>query len=150
MMASVSMIHVPYRGDPVALADLMAGRVQVMFAQLPAAIGFIRDGRLRALAVTTSAAWPALPGIPPVASAVPGYEVTTWFGLGAPKATPQPTIAALNKAVNAVLAEPAIAERIRAIGGEPMFMSPSEFDAFLAAETQKWARVVKFSGAKVD
>jgi tripartite-type tricarboxylate transporter receptor subunit TctC len=150
MMTGVSMTHVPYRGDPAALADLVAGRVQVMFAQLPAVIGFIRDGRLRALAVTTSAAWPALPGIPPVAATVPGYEVTTWFGLGAPKATPSPTIAILNEAVNAVLDEPAVTERIRAIGGEPMVMAPGEFDAFLAAETQKWATVVKFSGAKVD
>jgi tripartite-type tricarboxylate transporter receptor subunit TctC len=150
MMTGASMTHVPYRGDPAAMADLVAGRVQVMFAQLPAAIGFIRDGRLRALAVTTAAAWPALPGIPPVAATVPGYEVTTWFGLGAPKATPSPTIATLNKAVNAVLAEPAIANRIHDIGGEPMIVRPRELDAFLAAETQKWARVVKFSGAKVD
>jgi tripartite-type tricarboxylate transporter receptor subunit TctC len=149
MMAGVSMVHVPYRGAE-ALADLMAGRVQVMFAQLPSAIGFIRDGRLRALAVTTAKGSPALPGIPPVADAVPGYEVTAWFGLGAPKATPAATVAALNKAVNASLAKPAVADRIRELGAEPMIMSPSELDAFVAADTARWAKAVKFSGAKVD
>jgi tripartite-type tricarboxylate transporter receptor subunit TctC len=91
-----------------------------------------------------------LPGIPPLASVVPGYEVSVWTGLGAPKATPAGTIAVLNKAVNASLAEPAIADRIRELGAEPMIMSPRELDAFVAADTQKWASAVKFSGAKVD
>ncbi len=93
---------------------------------------------------------PVLPGIPPLASVVPGYEMSAWYGLGAPKATPADVVAALNKAVNASLAEPAIADRIRALGAEPMIMSPSELDAFVAADTQKWAAAVKFSGAKVD
>ncbi len=91
-----------------------------------------------------------MPGIPPLAAVVPGYEVSAWYGLGAPKATPAETIALLNKAVNACLAEPAIADRIRDLGAEPMVMSPRELDAFVAAETQKWAKAVKFSGAKVD
>ncbi len=150
MMAGVSMVHVPYRGDPAALADLMAGRTQLMFAPVTDSIGFIRDGRLRALAVTSLNPSPVLPGIPPLASVVPGYEVSLWLGLGAPKATPAGTIAVLNKAVNASVAEPAIADRIRALGAEPMIMSPSELDAFVAADTQKWAKAVKFSGAKVD
>jgi tripartite-type tricarboxylate transporter receptor subunit TctC len=150
MMAGVSMVHVPYRGGAAALADLAAGRVQVMFANVVASIGFIHDGRLRALAVTSLNASPVLPGIPPLAAMVPGYEVRTWLGLGAPKATPVGTITVLNKAVNASLAEPAIVNRINELGAEPMLMSPSELDAFAAADTQRWARAVKFSGATVD
>jgi tripartite-type tricarboxylate transporter receptor subunit TctC len=150
MMAGVSIVHVPYRGGPAALADLVAGRMQLMFAAVGTSIGFIRDGRLRALAVTSLHESPVLPGIPPLAAAVPGYEVSLWFGLGVPKATPADTVAILNKAVNASLAEPAIANRIRDLGAEPFLMSPSELDAFVAADTAKWARAVKFSGAKVD
>jgi tripartite-type tricarboxylate transporter receptor subunit TctC len=149
MMAGVSMVHVPYRGAE-AMPDLVTGRTQVMFAPVAMSIGFIRDGRLRALAVTSSRSSPVLPGIPPLASIIPGYEVIGWYALGAPKATPADTIAALNKAVNASLAEPAIADRIRALGAEPMIMSPRELDAFVAADTARWARAVKFSGAKVD
>ncbi len=150
MMAGVSMVHVPYRGAEAARADLVAGRVQLMFGNVVTSIGLIGDGRLRALAVTSLHASPQLPGIPPLAAIVPGYEVTGWYGLGVPKATPAGTVAALNKAVNACLAEPAIANRIRDLGGEPMIMSPSELDAFVAADTQRWAKAVKFSGAKVD
>jgi tripartite-type tricarboxylate transporter receptor subunit TctC len=150
MMAGVSMVHVPYRGGAAALADLLAGRSQLTFESAVASIGFIRDGRLRALAVTSLDASPVLPGIPPLASVVPGYEVSAWYGLGAPKATPAETVAILNKAVNASLAEPAIADRIRGLGAEPMIMSPRELDAFVAADTQRWAKAVKFSGAKVD
>jgi tripartite-type tricarboxylate transporter receptor subunit TctC len=150
MMAGVSMVHVPYRSDAPALADLMAGRTQLMFPSVTSSVGFIRDGRLRALAVTGLNASPVLPGIPPLASIIPGYEVTGWFALGAPKATPSAVIAALNKAVNASLAEPAIANRIRELGAEPMIMSPRDLDAFVAADTARWAKAVKFSGAKVD
>jgi tripartite-type tricarboxylate transporter receptor subunit TctC len=150
MMTGVSMVHVPYRGNGAALADLVAGRVQLMITNVVDSIGFIRDGRLRALAVTSLKASPVLPGVPPLASIVPGYEVTLWLAFGAPKATPAGTIAALNKAVNACLAEPAIASRFHELGAEPMIMSPSELDAFVAADTQRWAKAVKFSGAKVD
>jgi tripartite-type tricarboxylate transporter receptor subunit TctC len=150
MMAGVSMVHVPYRGGAAARVDVMAGRTQLMFDPVVDSISFIRDGRLRALAVTGSKAAPLLPGIPPLASVVPGYEVTSWYGLGAPKATPAATIATLNKAANACLAEPATADRIRALGAEPMIMSPSALDAFVAADTAKWAKAVKFSGATVD
>jgi tripartite-type tricarboxylate transporter receptor subunit TctC len=150
MMAGVSMVHVPYHGGVAALADLVAGRVQLLFDNVHTSNGFIRSGRLRALAVTSSNASPLLPGIPPLASVVPGYEVSAWFGLGAPKATSAETIALLNKAVNASLAEPAIANRIHDLGAEPMIMSPSELDAFVAADTARWAKAVKFSGAKVD
>jgi tripartite-type tricarboxylate transporter receptor subunit TctC len=150
MMAGVSMVHVPYRGGTAALADLMAGRMQLTFALVVDAIGFIRDGRLRALAVTSLNELPVLPGIPPLASVVPGYEVSAWFGLGAPKATPAETVAILNKAVNASLAEVVIADRIRELGGEPMIMSPRDLDVFVVADTARWAKAVKFSGAKVD
>jgi tripartite-type tricarboxylate transporter receptor subunit TctC len=150
MMTGVSMVHVPYHGDAAALADLVAGRTQLMFANVASSIGFIHDGRLRALAVTNVHASPVLPEVPPLAAVVPGYEVTAWFGLGAPKATPASTIATLNKAVNACLAEPAIADRIHELGAEPMIVSPSELDAFVAADTAKWAKVVEFSGAKVE
>jgi tripartite-type tricarboxylate transporter receptor subunit TctC len=150
MMAGVTMVHVPYRGQGPALADLVAGRVQVMFAQLPSAIGFIRDGRLRALAVTTAKGSPALPGIPPVADVVPDYEVSEWFGLGAPKATPAAIITKLNNEINASLADRALVARMAELGGAPMVSNPSELDAFVAAETDKWAKVVKFSGAKID
>jgi tripartite-type tricarboxylate transporter receptor subunit TctC len=150
MMAGVSMVHVPYRGGAAALTDLAAGRTQVMISPVVDSIGFIRDGRLRALAVTSLKASPVLPGIPPLDSFVPGYETSVWLGLGAPKATPADTVAALNKAVNASLTEPAIANRIRDLGAEPMIMSPRELDAFVAADTARWAKAVKFSGAKVD
>ncbi len=150
MMTGISMVHVPYRGGAAARADLVAGRTQLMFAPVVESLGFIRDGRLRALAVTGLNASPALPGIPPLASIVPGYEASVWTALGAPKATPAETIAVLNKAVNACLAEPAIANRIHDLGAEPMIMSPRELDAFVVADTQRWAKAVKFSGAKVD
>jgi tripartite-type tricarboxylate transporter receptor subunit TctC len=150
MMTGITMVHVPYRGGAAARADLVAGRTQLMFAPVVESLGFIRDGRLRALAVTSLNASPALPGIPPLASVVPGYEASVWTALGAPKATPAETIAMLNKAVNASLAEPAIANRIRELGAEPMIMSPRELDAFVVADTQRWAKAVKFSGAKVD
>jgi tripartite-type tricarboxylate transporter receptor subunit TctC len=150
MMAGVSMVHVPYRGPEAARADLVAGRVQLMFGNVVTSIGLIGDGRLRALAVTSWHASPVLPGIPPLAAVVPGYEVNGWYALSAPKETPADTVAVLNKAVNASLAEPAIANRIRDLGAEPMIMSPSELDAFVAADTKKWAEAVRFSRAKVD
>jgi len=150
MMAGINLVHIPYRGGGPALTDLVSGRTQVMFAPIVDALGFIRDGRLRALAVTSLTASPVLPAVPPLASAVPGYEVNAWFALGAPKATPASTVAALNKAVNASLAESAIVNRIHELASEPMVMSPSELDAFVAADTEKWAKAVKFSGAKVD
>jgi tripartite-type tricarboxylate transporter receptor subunit TctC len=150
MMAGVSMVHVPYRGDAAALADLAAGRMQVMFPNLVTSNAFVRDGRLRPLAVTSLNASPVLPDIPPLASVVTGYEVSAWFGLGAPKATPAGVVAVLNEAVNACLGEPDIANRIHELGAEQMVMSPRELDAFVAADTVKWAKAVKFSGATVD
>jgi len=150
MMAGVEMLHIPYRGEAPALADLVAGQVQVMFPNLPSSVGHIRGGRLRALAVTSTTRSPALPDVPTLSDAVPGYESSAWFGLSAPKATPAEVIAKLNKEINASLADPKLATRLADLGATPMLLSPGEFDAFVAAETEKWARVVMFSGAKVD
>ena len=150
MMAGVAMQHVPYRGEAPALADLVAGQVQVMFPNLPSAIGHIRGGALRALAVTGATRAPALPDVPTVAETVPGYEATAWFGLSAPKQTPADVIARLNREINASLADPRLAGRIADLGAAPFPQSPEAFDAFVAAETEKWAQVVAFSGARSE
>jgi tripartite-type tricarboxylate transporter receptor subunit TctC len=150
MMAGVSMVHVPYRGEGPALADVVTGQAQVMFANLPSSIGFIRDGRLRALAVTTAKRFPALPETPVVADVVPGYEVSAWYGFGAPRPTLAAVVAKLNKEINATLADPAVTARFAELGVAPMLLSPAEFDTFVAAETDKWAKVVRYCGAKVD
>jgi tripartite-type tricarboxylate transporter receptor subunit TctC len=150
MMTGVNIVHVPYRSQAQAATDLMAGRLQVSFDVMPTTIGYVRDGRLRPLAVTTATRSPALPDVPAVAEFVPGYEASSWHGIGAPKNTPREIIETVNKAVNAILAEPEPKSRLAALGGTPMPMSPSEFGAFIVAETAKWAKVIKFAGAKVD
>jgi tripartite-type tricarboxylate transporter receptor subunit TctC len=121
-----------------------------MFGNLASAIGHIRAGRLRALAVTTATRSPALPDIPPMADTLPGYEASAWFGLGTPRGTPADVIGRLNQELNATLADPRLTDRLAEIGGAPMPLSPAEFDAFIAAETAKWAKVVRFSGAKAN
>ena len=150
MMTDVEMVHVPYRGDGPALIDLVAGQVQVMFGNLISAMEHIRAGRLRALAVTTAMPSPALPDVPTVAATVPGYEASAWFGLGAPRATPAEVIAKLNKEINASLADPKLSARLAELGGAPMPLSQQAFDAFIAAETEKWGKVVRMSGAKAN
>jgi tripartite-type tricarboxylate transporter receptor subunit TctC len=150
MMTGVNMVHVPYRGAGPAIADLVAGQVQVMFDNLPSSIGHIRSGNLRALAVTTAKRSDALPGIPTVAEFVPGYEASAFFGISAPKATPPAIVKKLNAAINVVLADPKIKARIADLGGAALPGSPSDFGKLVADETEKWAKVVKFSGAKPD
>jgi tripartite-type tricarboxylate transporter receptor subunit TctC len=150
MMAGIALQHVPYRGEAPALVDLVAGQGQVMFANMPSAIGHIRAGALRALAVTGAKRAPALPDVPTVADTVPGFESTAWFGLSAPKATPGDVIARLNREINASLADPRLAARIADFGATPFPQSPAAFDAFVAAETAKWAKVVRFSGARIE
>jgi tripartite-type tricarboxylate transporter receptor subunit TctC len=150
VMTGTKLTHVPYRGGAPALTDLMGGQVQVMFDVLAGSLPHIRSGALRALAVTTSVRADALPEVPTIAETVPGYEASTWFGVGAPKGTPPEIIARLNQVINAALADPTIRARLAEVGSDPMPLSPAAFGAMLAAETQKWAAVVKASGAKAE
>jgi tripartite-type tricarboxylate transporter receptor subunit TctC len=150
LMTGVKLTHVPYRGGAPALTDLMGAQVQVMFDVLPGSLAHIRAGDVRALAVTTSARADALPQLPTVAETVPGYEASTWFGFGAPRGTPPEIIARLNAVINAGLADPTIKARLAEVGSEPMPLSPAEFGALVAAETEKWAKVVKAAGAKAE
>ena len=150
MMAGVDMVHVPYRGAGPALTDLIAGQVQVHFATTVASIEYIRAGRLRALAVTTATRSDALPGIPTVDEFVPGYEASSWYGVGAPKATPAEIIEKLNKEINAGLADPKIKARLADLGGDVLALSPADFAKLIADETEKWGKVVKLTGIKAD
>ena len=149
-MTGVQMLHVPYKGSGPALIDLMAGQVQVLFDNLPASIGFIKAGKLKALGVTTLTRTPALPDVPPVADTVKGYEASAWFGMGAPKGTPQEIVAKLNAEINRALADPKMKEKLAELGGTPIAGTPADFWKLHTAETEKWAKVVKFSGAKVE
>jgi tripartite-type tricarboxylate transporter receptor subunit TctC len=148
MMAGINMAHVPYRGGAPALTDLLAGQVHVYFSVLPDSMQYIRSGKLRALAVTAATPWEALPDVPTVSDFVPGYEVTAWQGVGAPRNTPSQIIEKLNKEINAILADREIRKRLADLGGAPMPMSSAEFGEFVAAETEKLGKVVESSGAK--
>jgi tripartite-type tricarboxylate transporter receptor subunit TctC len=149
MMAGVDMLHVPYRGGAPALTDLLAGQVQVMFDTLITSIEHIRTGKLRPLAVTPATRVELLPDIPTVGEFVPGYEAVGWQGVGAPRTTPVEIIDKLNKEINAGLADPRIKARIADLGYTVLASSPADFGRFIAAYTEKWAKVIKFSGAKV-
>ena len=150
MMTGVKMAHVPYRGAAPAVTDLLGGQVQIMFASMPSAIEYIRAGKLRALAVTTAMRSAALPDIATVADFVPGYEASSVYGIGAPRGTPANVLDKLNKEVNAVLADPKAKARLGDLGGTALAGSPADFGRLIADETEKWAKVVKFSGAKAD
>ncbi len=149
-MASVDMLHVPYRGNAPALTDLLAGQVQVLFDSISTSIEHIRAGKLRALAVTSAARSQALPDLPTVGDFVPGYEASAFFGVAAPKNTPAEIIEKLNKDINAGLADPKIKARLADLGGTVLPGSHADFGKLIADETEKWAKVVKFSGAKPD
>jgi tripartite-type tricarboxylate transporter receptor subunit TctC len=149
MEAGVDLLDVPYRGLGPALTDLLGGQVQVVFATVPSAIAYIKAGKLRPLAVTTATPSDALPNIPTLGSFLPGFDSSQWYGLAAPKGTPADVIAKLNKEINAALADPKMKMRIAELGGMPMPMTPGEYDAFIVAETKKWAKVTKFAGIKV-
>jgi tripartite-type tricarboxylate transporter receptor subunit TctC len=150
MMTGVDMVHVPYRSGGPALTDLIAGQVQVMFPATVSSIEYIRDGRLRALAVTTATGSELLPDIPTVGEFVPGYEASGWFGVGAPKATPAEIVEKLNKEINAGLTDPKLKARLADVGGDVLALSPADFGRLIAEETEKWAKVVKFANIKPD
>jgi tripartite-type tricarboxylate transporter receptor subunit TctC len=149
-MTRVDLVNVGYNGGGAALIDLIAGRVQVMFEPTLSTLPYIKAGKLRALAVSSTTRSPALPDVPTVGDFVPGYEATAWFGIGAPTKTPANIVEALNKDINAGLADPNLRQRISDLGGLPMPLSPAEFAKFIADETEKWAKVIKFAGIKVE
>jgi tripartite-type tricarboxylate transporter receptor subunit TctC len=150
LMSGVNIVHVPYRGPAPAFTDLLAGQIQAFIITVPAAIGFIRGGQLRALAVTGTKRAQVLPDVPAISELLPGFDATAWDGTCAPKGTPADIVDKLNATITAGLADPQLKARIKDLGGEPMPMTPAEFGKFLAEETEKWAKVVKFSGAKAD
>jgi tripartite-type tricarboxylate transporter receptor subunit TctC len=150
MMTGISMAHVPYRGAAPAVTDLLGGQVQVMFASMPSSIEYIRAGKLRPLAVTSAMRSEALPDIATVADFVPGYEASSVYGIGAPRATPAEVIDKLNKEINAILADPKAKARLGDLGGTALPGSPADFGKLIADETEKWGKVVKFSGAKPE
>jgi tripartite-type tricarboxylate transporter receptor subunit TctC len=150
MMAGVDIVHVPYRGGGPALVDLMGGRVQLMFDNLPTSLEFIKAGKLRPLAVTTAARSEVVPDLPTVADFVPGYEASAWYGIGAPKGTPSEIVDRLNKAINAMLADPAAKARFTELGASLLPGSAADFAKLIADETEKWGKVIKFAGIKPE
>ena len=150
MLAGVNLVHVPYRGQGPAMTDLLGGQIQVIFATTPGTTAYIRTGRLRALAVTTAKRSEALPEVPPIADFVPGYEMSQWYGIAAPRGTPPEIIEKLNREINAAFADPGMRARFTDLGGTALPGSTEEFGRFVAAETVKWAKVVKFAGLKAE
>jgi len=150
MMAGVVMVHVPYRGLSPALTDLLGGQVQATFASMASSIEYIRAGKLRALAVTTATRSEILPDVPTVGEFVPGYEASTWSGVGAPKATPAEIVEKLNKEINAGLADPKIKARLAELGGTAMIGSPADFGKFISEETGKWGKVIRAANIKAN
>jgi tripartite-type tricarboxylate transporter receptor subunit TctC len=149
-MAGTKMVHVPYRGQGPALADLLGGQVQVLFATTPGTTDYIRTGQLRGLAVTTAARAAVLPDLPPVSDFVSGYEASQWYGLGAPRRTPSEIVEKLNREINAALVDPGMKARLADLGGEPLAGSSADFGKLIAEETVKWGKVVKFAGLKPE
>jgi len=150
MMAGVDMFHVPYRSEALALPDLISGQVQIMFGVMPASLGYIRAGKLRALAVASAKRQDVLSDVPALSEFFPGYEANGWYGIGAPKATPTEIIEKLNKEINAALADPTMKRRLADLGCNVFAGSPADFGKFIADETEKWAKVVKLAGIKAE
>jgi tripartite-type tricarboxylate transporter receptor subunit TctC len=150
MMTGVDMVHVAYKGSAPSLTDLLGGQVQVSFATMPASIEFIRTGRLRALAVTTATRSPALPEVPTVGEFVPGYEVSTWYGICARRGTPAEVIDKLNREINAGLADPTMKARLADLGGITIASSPNDFGKLIADETEKWGKVIRAANIKPE
>jgi len=150
VMTGVNMVHVPYRGEGLALTDLLGGQVQVMFSASSVSLESVRAAKLRALGVTTSTRWEAMPDIPTVSEFVPGFEASGWFGVGAPKDTPAETIDKLNNAINSALADPNIKARIADLGGDPFRSSPADLGEFIVEEAEKWGKVIRAANIKVE
>src|SRR5262245_43610935 len=150
MLTGINMVHVPYRGGASALTDLISGQVQVMFDNIPTSAEHVRAGKLRGLAVTSAARSEVLPDLPTVADVLPGYEASAWYGLGAPKGTPDEIVDKVNKAMNEVLADPKSQARFKELGASLLPGSAADFGKLLAEETEKWGKVVKFAGVKPD
>jgi tripartite-type tricarboxylate transporter receptor subunit TctC len=150
MMTGIDMIHVPYRGGGPALTDLLGGQVQVYFGNMVSSVEYIKAGTLRALAITTATRSHALPDLPALADFVPGYEASSWFGIGAPKSVPPEIVDRLNKETNAGLADPKLAARLADLGGTVLALSAADFGKLIADETEKWAKVIKFAGIKPE
>ncbi len=150
IMTGVDILHVPYRGAAAALTDLIAARVQVYFDLMPNSIAHVRSGKVRPLAITTAARSGALPDLPSVGDFVPGYEVNTWFGIGAPRGTPADIVDKLNEEINAALADPQMKARLAELGGTVLAGTPADFGKLIADETEKWARVIRAANIKPD
>jgi len=150
MMAGVKMTDVLYQGEAAAMPDLLSGQVQALFGVMPASLGYIRSGKLRALAVTTATRQQVLPDVPAMAEFLPGYEASGWYGIVAPKGTPPEIVDTLNKQVNAALADPKMRKRFTDLGCDVFTGSPADFEKFIENETAKWAKVIKFAGIKTD
>ena len=150
MMAGVNLVHVAYRGEPVAIPDLISGQVQVMFGVLPSTLPYIRSGQVRALAVTTTKRQDVLPGVPTIDEFLPGYEASGWYGIAAPKDTPPEIIDKLNKEINAGLADPKTKQRLADLGCLMFGGSPADFATFVAGETEKWTKVIRAAGLKAE
>jgi tripartite-type tricarboxylate transporter receptor subunit TctC len=150
MMTHVNMLHVPYRGNGPALTGLLAGEVDVLFPSLASAIEYIKSGRLRGLAVTSATRSEAMPDLPSIGESVPGYEISTWYGVGAPRDTPAEAIDKLNATINAGLADPELKARFTELGDTPMPMTPAEFGVLVATDTEKLTKVAKFAGIKIQ
>ena len=149
-MAGIDMVHLPYRGSPPALVDLLGGRFEVLFDPLPTSIEYIRTGGLRGLALTGASRSSSLPDIPTVGEFLPGFAVSVWVGIAAPKATPEELVVRLNRQINAVLADPRFKARLAAMGASTLPGSPEEFAALIASDTRKWAKVVKAANIKAE
>ena len=150
MMAGVNIVHVPYRGGAPAMIDLIGGRVQLMFDNVPTSVEFVRSGKIRPLAVTSAARIELFPDLPTVADYVPGYEASAWYGIGAPKGTPAEIVDRLNREVNAILADPATKARLAELGASLLPGSPADFGKLVADETEKWGKVIRFAGIKAE
>jgi tripartite-type tricarboxylate transporter receptor subunit TctC len=144
-MAGVHFVHVPYRGEALALTDMLAGQVQVLFASMTSSIGFIRAGKIRPLAVTTATRSPLLPNLPTIGEFLPGYEASAWYGIGAPKDTPPEIVEKLNAAINAILDEPQMRARLADFSGEALIVTPGDFAKLIAADTEKWGKVIRIA-----